>query len=94
MDKSPYRDEAEEIEGRKKDSVKFARDRLLAENLASEADLEEIDRQIEGEMDAALEFAVAAQTPSLASMFEDVYAAGEPKPEPVRSRIDRILARN
>jgi pyruvate dehydrogenase E1 component alpha subunit len=94
MDKSPYRDEAEEVEGRKKDPVKFARNRLVAEKLAREADLDGIDRQIDSEMDGTIDFAIAAAAPPPASMFEDVYAAGEPEPEPVRARLDRVLARN
>jgi hypothetical protein len=36
MDKSPYRAEAEELEGRKKDPVKFTRDQLVSSGLAQE----------------------------------------------------------
>jgi pyruvate dehydrogenase E1 component alpha subunit len=87
MDKSPYRTEAEEAAGRSKDPVAFARALLPPE------DLDALDAEVAREMDAAIEFAVASTEPPLASMFRDVYAAGEPEPEPVRARLDRVLAR-
>lgn len=93
MDKSPYRDEAEEAEGRKKDPLMFARDRLVAEKLADEGRLEALDAEIGREMDGAIDFAIAAEAPPLTSMFRDVYAAGQPEPEPVKARLDRVLAR-
>jgi len=93
MDKSPYRSEEEEIEGRKKDPVKFARERLLAERLAKAKMLDVLDEAIGKEMDETIDFAVSAALPPATSMFRDVYAVGEPEPEPVRARIDRVLAR-
>ncbi len=44
-------------------------------------------------MSAAIDFTAAAEAPPPSSMFRDVYGPGEPEPEPVRTRIDRILAR-
>lgn len=93
MDKSPYRDEAEEIEGRKKDPVLFARKRLIESGLETEAALDELDKAIAAEMDATIDFTVESKAPPLTSMFRDVYAIGEPEPEPVRTRIDRVLAK-
>lgn len=93
MDKSPYRPEAEEVEGRKKDPVLFARDKLIRTGLAGENELEALDSEIAAEMDATIDFAVESSAPALSSMFRDVYAVGEPEPEPVRARIDRVLAR-
>lgn len=94
MDKSPYRQEAEELEGRKKDPVKFTRDQLLASNLADADLLDAMDADIAGEMDATIDFTVASQAPQLTSMFKDVYAVDEPEPEPLRTRIDRILSKD
>jgi TPP-dependent pyruvate/acetoin dehydrogenase alpha subunit len=93
MDKSPYRDAAEEAEGRKNDPVAFARDRLIAEALADATTLDQLDAEIGREMDASIEFAIAAEAPEQAAMFRDVFAAGEPEPEPLRTRLDRVLAR-
>ena len=94
MDKSPYRPEAEELEGRKKDPVLFARDKLIRTGLARESELDALDGDIASEMDATIDFAVESKEPALSSMFRDVYAPDEPEPEPVRTRIDRVLARD
>lgn len=91
-DKSPYRDAAEEEAGRKKDPVLQARGKLIASGLLSEADLDALDQKVTAEMDASIEFAVAGEEPQLKSMFRDVYAPSQPQPEPVRTRLDRILA--
>jgi pyruvate dehydrogenase E1 component alpha subunit len=92
-DKSPYRTEEEEAEGRQRDPVTRAREFLLAEGVGEE-ELAALDREVATEMDAAIDYAVASAEPSLASMFRDVFAPDQPEPEPVRTRIDRILARD
>ena len=92
-DKSPYRDPAEEEAGRNRDPVAFARARLLERAIATEAALDSLDAAIGVEMDATIDFTIAAGEPPLASMFRDVFAPGEPEPEPVRTRIERVLAR-
>jgi len=94
MDKSPYRAEAEEAEGRKKDPVKFTRDQLVSSGLVQETALDAIDGDIASEMDATIDFAIESKAPPLTSMFKDVYAVGEPEPEPVRTRIDRVLSKD
>lgn len=93
-DKSPYRDPQEEEQGRQKDPVSYARDLLLERGLASEAELAGFDQQVDAEMDATIDFTIASVEPPLTSMFRDVYAPDEPEPEPVRVRIDRVLARD
>jgi pyruvate dehydrogenase E1 component alpha subunit len=94
MDKSPYRSEEEEAKGRQKDAVRFARERIVAEGLAAPQVLDALDAAAGEEMDRAIDFAVAAELPAVATLFRDVYALGEPEPEPVRTRIDRVLARD
>jgi len=92
-DKSPYRDPAEEAEGRKKDPVLRAREKLLSSGLMTEAELDALDARVAAQMDGAIDFAVAGDQPTMASMFRDVYAPSAPEPEPVRTRLDRVLAR-
>ncbi|MFV0490605.1 MAG: thiamine pyrophosphate-dependent dehydrogenase E1 component subunit alpha [Pseudorhodobacter sp.] len=92
MDKSPYRSETDEAEGRARDPVLFARDALIAAG-TPEAEMDAIDQDIATEMDATIDFAIASEEPPLKSMFRDVYGPDEAEPEPVRNRIDRILAR-
>lgn len=92
MDKSPYRSEEEEVEGRKRDPVLFARDNIIKEGVSDEF-LDIIDQSISDEMDSAIDFAISSNPPPLSSMFRDVYGPNEPEPEPVQTRINRILAR-
>ena len=91
-DKSPYRSEAEEAEGRAKDPVLHARAALIAQGMA-EAELDALDEDVSAEMDASIDFTLTSDAPDLSAMFRDVFAPGQPEPEPVRARIDRVLAR-
>jgi pyruvate dehydrogenase E1 component alpha subunit len=91
MDKSPYRTEEEESEGRGRDPLaRLGRD-LVADGVA-EAELEAIRDAAGREMDGAMEFALASPQPGSEELFEDVYGPGEPRPVPVRDRIAAILA--
>lgn len=93
MDKSPYRSSDDEEKGRAKDPVLFARKTLIQSGEMDDTRLDALDRDIATEMDSSLDFTIAAREPPLNSMFRDVYAPGEPEPEAVRTRINRILAR-
>ncbi|WAJ29690.1 thiamine pyrophosphate-dependent dehydrogenase E1 component subunit alpha [Antarcticirhabdus aurantiaca] len=93
MDKSPYRAEDEEAEGRLRDPVLKARLRLIERGGAVEGQLDAMDAEIAAEMDATIDFAAASSAPPLSSMFRDVYAVGEPEPEPLRVRLNRILSK-
>ena len=66
---------------------------LIASGAMSEAELGALEKAISVEMDASLDFAQASSEPPLASMFRDVYAPGEPEPEPLATRLDRVFAR-
>jgi len=92
MDKSPYRTADEEEIGRKRDPIARARDTLLSRGHSDAATLDALDREIAREMDATIDFTAAAPPPPDASMFRDVYGPDEPEPEPLRTRLDRILA--
>ena len=92
MDKSPYRSAAEEEAGRKRDPVAWARSELTRRGLATTGELDEMDAAIGREMSATIEFTASSPQPPLSSMFRDVFAPGEPEPEPVRTRLHRVLA--
>jgi TPP-dependent pyruvate/acetoin dehydrogenase alpha subunit len=94
MDKSPYRTPEEEATGRKRDPVLHARIALLERSLATERQLDELDAQISREMSASIDFTAASPAPALDTMFRDVYGEGEPAPESVKARLERVLARN
>lgn len=91
-DKSPYRTEAEEAEGRAKDPVLHTRAMLIAQSM-SEADIDAIDEEIGAEMDETIDFTIKSGEPDLSTMFRDVFAPGQPEPESVQTRIDRVLAK-
>ncbi|MEM6847962.1 MAG: thiamine pyrophosphate-dependent enzyme [Pseudomonadota bacterium] len=93
-DKSPYRADGEEAAGRQKDPVSAARTKLIVSGLASVEALDALDKDIDAEMDGAIDFAAAGTEPPMAAMFRDVYAPGEPEPEPVSIRLSRVLARD
>ena len=93
MDKSPYRSAEEEEIGRRRDPLVFARDRLLERSLATSQELKSVDDAIVQEMRASIDFTADASPPDLPEMFHDVYAVGEPAPEPLGRRIDRVLTR-
>jgi TPP-dependent pyruvate/acetoin dehydrogenase alpha subunit len=94
MDKSPYRDTEEELAGRRRDPIIAARTSLIASEFADDPELDALDEAVSDEMNRALDFAVKADAPETKSMFRDVYGPDEPEPEPLRSRLDRILARH
>ena len=92
MDKSPYRTPEEEAEGRQRDPVLAARQRMADAGLADAADLDRIDADAAAEMDAALAAAIGAAAPGLPTMFEDVFAPGTPAPRPQADRLRAILS--
>ena len=93
-DKSPYRTPEEEELGRKRDPVARARADIVDRGLASEAVLAGIDAEVAREMAATIDVTTAAPAPPTAAMFRDVFAQGQPEPEPLRTRLDRVLARS
>ncbi|WP_205216022.1 thiamine pyrophosphate-dependent dehydrogenase E1 component subunit alpha [Acidibrevibacterium fodinaquatile] len=92
MDKSPYRSAEEEEAGRQRDPVRHARAALVTRGESDEAALDALDLAIAREMDDAIDFAAAAAPPAFDALFRDVFAPGEPAPEPLRARLDRVLA--
>jgi pyruvate dehydrogenase E1 component alpha subunit len=94
MDKSPYRTPEEEAEGRKRDPIERAITHLGEREGVTLADIEAIDKAIAQEMDEAMEFAINAAPPPPSDLFRDVYDDHEPGPEPLRERLQRILATN
>ncbi len=92
-DKSPYREEAEEEQGRERDPIARQRARLVEDDPSAAAACDEIDRAARQEMDAAVDFAIAASPPDHGSMFADVYDDSEPAPVPLARLIDQVLPR-
>ncbi len=89
-DKSPYRNEEEELENRKFDPLIFAKDKILSEKLHSNEEIEEINNKIAIEMDFSIEYAMNSPQNDEKEIFTDVYNQ-EHKLESVDERINRIL---
>ncbi len=92
MDKSPYRTVEEEAEGRNRDPLLRARKNVSDLNLASIADLDQIDTEIGAEMDIALAHAISTPSPALATMFGDVFDPSTLQPRPQAARLSAILS--
>jgi len=73
-DPGRYRARAEEELWRKRDPIPRLAKSLVAEGFASEARLKEIERETEQITEEAVAYAEASADPSLASLYEDVFA--------------------
>jgi pyruvate dehydrogenase E1 component alpha subunit len=76
-DPEVYRSKDEVEEWRKKDPVKSFRDRLLAEGVISEQDVEEMRERIEERVMGAVEFADSSPEPPLESLYDNLYVVDE-----------------
>ena len=91
MDKSPYRDQQEEEEGRKKDAIAFLRDRIVKSGWYQETECDAIVEEVKQEMDEALNHARNAADPGADEMYEDIFDPQTTKPFPFDSRIRESL---
>jgi pyruvate dehydrogenase E1 component alpha subunit len=76
-DPEVYREKQEVEEWRKKDPVKTFRDRLLAEDVLTDADVEQMRERVEKVVTEAVEFADASPEPPLESLYDHLYVLGE-----------------
>jgi len=98
-DPEVYRSKEEVSEWRKKDPVTVFRDRLLAEDVVSEEDVEEMRERVEKRVLDAVEFADNSPEPPLESLYDHLYvvrdqvpgwyAVDERTPEPHRGEEER-----
>jgi pyruvate dehydrogenase E1 component alpha subunit len=73
-DADGYMDEGQKQAAMKADPVPLYRAKLLADGLAGEAQLAEMEAGIERELDEAVTFALASTLPDISEMRRDVYA--------------------
>jgi pyruvate dehydrogenase E1 component alpha subunit len=73
-DSDGYMDKEQKQAAIKADPVPRYRAKLLAEGLAGEAELVEMEAEIEKELDVAVEFALASPLPDMGEMRRDVYS--------------------
>ena len=91
MDKSPYRDETEEQEGRKKDPVLLLRRKMLESAWFTLAQCDEVGEEVNREMDEAMHFVCQEPDPEAGEIYEDIFDPRTDKPLTVDERIRRAL---
>jgi pyruvate dehydrogenase E1 component alpha subunit len=69
-----YRHPEEVEEWRQRDPIANFRQRLLAENRATEAEMNAVDDAVRRELEEAIRFAEASPEPDLEDALEDIYA--------------------
>lgn len=79
-DPEVYRDKAEVEEWREKDPIDTFRDRLVAEDVLSPDELDEIRERVERTVTQAVEFADASPEPDLDSLYDNLYVLGDQLP--------------
>lgn len=74
-DARKYRTRDEEKEWKKqRDPISLFKERLIAENVLTEEEFNELDKKVQTQMDEAIEFAENSQDPSLETLTTDIYA--------------------
>lgn len=75
-DADAYMDKAQKQAAMANDPVPLFRSRLVADGIATEEELTAIEADIERQIDAAVEFALASPFPELGELTTDVYGEG------------------
>ena len=73
-DPGKYRTKAEVDEWKKKDPIVAYKKYLIENNLATEEELDEIDRKSMEAVEESVKFAMESPEPTLESAFEDIFA--------------------
>jgi pyruvate dehydrogenase E1 component alpha subunit len=79
-DPEVYREKEEVEEWRKRDPIALFRDRLLAEGVISDAEVDEMRDRIEAIVTEAVEFADASPEPPLDTLYDNLYMVGDQVP--------------
>ncbi|MEX2431688.1 MAG: pyruvate dehydrogenase (acetyl-transferring) E1 component subunit alpha [Dehalococcoidia bacterium] len=74
-DPSEYRHKDEEEFWKRKDPITAFRGKLLADRAVSEDELDTMDNELEGVVDAAVDFANESPEPELADLYNDIIGA-------------------
>jgi pyruvate dehydrogenase E1 component alpha subunit len=73
VDPARYRRKEEVAEWLAKDPVKRLREKLLAEKVLSQAEIQSVDSEVSAEVEEAVKFAVESPLPAAEEALEDVY---------------------
>nr|DAC74093.1 TPA_exp: mitochondrial pyruvate dehydrogenase E1 component subunit alpha [Thraustochytrium sp. LLF1b] len=81
------RDEVNEVR-QSRDPIENVKNRLLQVGWATEAELKETEKEVRGEIAAALKAAKASSQPDLDELFTDIYTTGKPHASGWHSRLE------
>lgn len=76
-DPQKYRTKEEVAEWKMRDPIELIKDRMLKNNIATEAELDAIDAKIKGQVDQAMIFAEESPWPKPEEAFEDIYVQAD-----------------
>lgn len=72
-DPAKYRTKEEEAEFKLQDPIKFALDKIKAENFATEEEIKAIDNKVKAEVEACVKFAEESPYPDDSELFNHIY---------------------
>jgi pyruvate dehydrogenase E1 component alpha subunit len=72
--RDPYRQEEEIDEWRRRDPIDIHKERLLSQNVATQAEIDEMEAEVVAQIDEATEFARQSPYPEPEDLFKDMYA--------------------
>lgn len=76
-DPQKYRTKEEVEQWKSRDPLEMCRDRILTNNIATEAELDEIDARVKEKVEASVKFAEESPYPEPEAAFQDVYMDAE-----------------
>ena len=72
--RDPYRQEEELEEWRRRDPILIHKEVLLSQNVATQAEIDEMEAEVVAQIDEATEFARQSPYPEPGALFDDMYA--------------------
>ena len=72
--RAPYRDEEEVEQWKARDPIKIHKERLLSQDIATQAEIDQLEQEVMKQIDEAVEFARESPYPEPSALFEDMYA--------------------
>ena len=72
--RAPYRDDEEVERWKERDPIKIHKERLLSQDIATQAEIDQLEQEVMQQIDEAVEFARESPFPEPSALFEDMYA--------------------
>ena len=72
--RDPYRPESEVEEWKKRDPIDIHKARMLEQNIASQAEIDQVENEVKAQIEDAVTFARESPYPDPSDLFEDMFA--------------------